>query len=88
MGYGDVWCSIHRCQEVCCSADFAYYCPSTNKCYHTMRSCDFVLCGDVISTAPGAMVGAGPVPGALDPGDPSSTSEGGVPAATLGCEAR
>jgi hypothetical protein len=84
---GDGCCGIHGGQEVCCSADFAHYCPSTNKCYRTMPSCDFVLCGGVISTAPGAVVGAGPVPGALNPGDPSSTSEGGVPP-SLACQTR
>jgi hypothetical protein len=84
---GDGCCGIHGGQEVCCSADYPHYCPSTNKCYRTMPSCDFVLCGGVISTAPGAVVGVGPVPGTLNPGNPSSTSEGGVPP-SLACPTR
>jgi hypothetical protein len=84
-GYG--CCGVFGGEEVCCSADYPHYCPSTNRCYRTMPSCNFRLCGGVVGTAPGVLVGFGPAPGALNEGDAASTSEGGVPP-MLGCPPR
>jgi hypothetical protein len=84
-GYG--CCGVYGNVEKCCPGDYPHYCPSRDKCYRTLPSCDFSLCGGPVASAPGAMVGAGPAPRALTHGDPSSTSEGGVPP-TVACQPR
>jgi hypothetical protein len=77
-------CGVYGSVQKCCPGDHPHYCPSTNKCYRTLPNCSFSLCGGPVAGAPGSVAGVGPAPRTLNAGDPSSSSDGGVPP-SLGC---
>jgi hypothetical protein len=75
-------CGYYSGREVCCPLPFGVYCPSTNRCYDTLPSCDYTVCARPArgSGALGAMTlpeGAGR--GVLLPGARNATTQEGVP---------
>jgi hypothetical protein len=41
----------------CCPRDSPHFCPSTNRCYSSFPSCDFVVCGRFVGSSSGAVAG-------------------------------